>query len=153
MLAPRVPPALTAAPSAEPTESTISNDSQYSAYLENPHVFAGFAAFSKKKRQIRVRVGAGPAGGACRRGVGPAPPPRAPEFGVFFGFFVLLGGFSKHVIFWKITQGNPPLHKKGGFSSQTKRTDAFARRCKTLLTEMCPPMAFLAFVLSCLQFH
>ena len=38
----------------------------------------------KKKRQIRVRAGAGPAGGACRRGVRPAPPPRAPEFGVFF---------------------------------------------------------------------
>ena len=39
-------------------------------------VLAEFAIKQQKKRQIRVRAGAGP--------LLPAPPPRAPEFGVIF---------------------------------------------------------------------
>ena len=54
--------------------------------LCTPVADAGFLLdfpFSRKKCQIRVCAGEWPASVACRRGVGPAPPPRAPEFVIF----------------------------------------------------------------------
>ena len=91
--------------------------------------FCGICRFrkkksAKKKRQIRVRAGAGPAGGACRRGVGPAPPPRAPEFVVFFVFF-LRRGFSKHESFF--TQQGYLSFSRAIFHKKTKSKSGFSK--------------------------
>jgi len=101
--------------------------------------FCGICRFRKKKktRQIRVRAGAGPAGGAGRRGVGPAPPPRAPEFGVFFVFF-----FAPRILKARImhVKSSSRLGKTKGLTAELRHTSAacaaakcFSTRCWKLL--------------------